>query len=83
MSRPAIPSRAQAEFLARVWSSGKPYCAGGFDPPTQRACIERGWLEPTNEQGEMPSGARWRGHVVSAAGLHALGHFLIKKGASR
>lgn len=78
MRKKDMPSKAQAKFLARAWSNDFQVAVpkAGFTSPTLAACVKRGWLHPTGNEGAWPNGAEFERHAVSPAGLTAVEFFL-------
>lgn len=78
----------QARLLAKTWADGPVMVMDWDRLPTVAACVNRGWLVPTGEKGELPGilgfAQRYQDHALSPAGLVALRDFLtreIEKGA--
>lgn len=80
----AIPSRAQAQFLAGTWAGPRDMIVyvmtrgrDGAEPyvtPTIAACVKRGWLKPTGAT-KAENGFEYAQHMLSDNGLDALEDF--------
>jgi hypothetical protein len=77
--RRAAPTEPQARLLAKLWGHNDRIPIGGYNSPTSLALLKRGWLAPNGIRGKFPNGTEYEEHVVSDAGLVALGRFLAKR----
>jgi hypothetical protein len=77
--RRAAPTEPQARLLARFWGEDRGIPIGGYKSPTKLVLLKRGWITPNGIKGKFPNGTEYEEHVVSDAGLAALGRFLAKR----
>jgi hypothetical protein len=79
MAERDIPTEPQARLLAKLWGDNGSIPIGGYNSPTSLALLKRGWIAPNGIRGKYPNGTGYEEHVVSDAGLAALGRFLAKR----
>lgn len=78
MTKRQKATRAQAKYLARLWSEDRREPVGlDYTNSTTKACIRYGWLVPDGGETTFPNGATAYYHVVSDDGLDALKWFLM------
>lgn len=74
-----LPTEPQARLLAAKWGDNEPIKYGGYDSPTTRVCVRKGWFDPDGTTGHHPSGSPWAGYRVSKLGVVALENFLCQR----
>ena len=78
MKKQPIPSLAQAQFLARLWSgfmNGETNI-GEYVTPTVTVCIKRGWLKDTGRTAIQMKGKEAKVYDLSIAGVDAIEDYL-------
>lgn len=78
MASEAIPSEAQARFLATRWGKMEEICIGGFENSTVKAMLNKGWIGDTGRTGSFPNGAPCKAYRVNKSGMAALSRYLAK-----
>lgn len=74
--RDKTPSKAQAKYLAGIWSTGRTVDIGGRIDPTTSVCVKNRWLIPNGNRGTFPNGSPFESHALSLSGLDAIEGFL-------